>query len=79
MKIQLETWGDNLGLRLPHALANRLGLSEGSTVELTEDGNMLVIKKTRTPPPLKELNRQHQGLSLSRRCGGFCQRYTCRA
>jgi len=55
MQIQLKKWGNSLGLRIPHQLATRLGLSENSTIQLIEKDNTLVIKKKRTPPSLKEL------------------------
>jgi antitoxin MazE len=36
MDIQLNQWGNSLGLRIPHWLAESFGWKENSTVELLE-------------------------------------------
>jgi antitoxin MazE len=55
-KVQLAKWGNSLGLRVPRDLAARVGLAEGSRVdvEAREDG-ALVITKSRRRFTLEEL------------------------
>jgi antitoxin MazE len=55
MDIELKRWGNSLGLRIPHKIAESLGLDENSIVELTESKDALVITKKRTILTLDEL------------------------
>ncbi len=55
MDIQLKKWGNSLGLRIPHQLANSLGVDETSTLELLEVENTLVLRKKQTPITLDEI------------------------
>jgi len=46
MDIQLKKWGNSLGLRIPHRLAESFGWDENSTVEILEvDGALVICKK----------------------------------
>ena len=48
MRTKIVKWGNSLGLRIPKAFAEDVGVAEGSAVDLSmEDGN-LVIKVTKT-------------------------------
>jgi antitoxin MazE len=55
MDIQLKRWGNSLGLRIPHKIAESFGLDENSILELTESNGTLMIKKKGVPPTLEEL------------------------
>jgi antitoxin MazE len=52
MKIQLRKWGNSIGFRISHAIAERFGINENSILELTELGNKLVITKPKNYPTL---------------------------
>ena len=55
MDIQLRKWGNSIGLRIPHKVAESFGLDEHSIVELTESEDALTIVKKRDVPKLDEL------------------------
>jgi antitoxin MazE len=55
MDIELKKWGNSLGFRIPHKIAESFGLDENSIVELTESKDALVITKKRTISTLDEL------------------------
>jgi antitoxin MazE len=45
MEVELRKWGNSLGLRIPHKLAQSWGLDENSVVELIEGEDQLILKK----------------------------------
>lgn len=55
MDIELKKWGNSLGLRIPHKLAQSFGLDENTLVELSEVDDTLVIRKKPTSITLDEL------------------------
>jgi antitoxin MazE len=55
MDIKLKRWGNSIGLRIPHKVAESFGLDENSIVELTESTDALVIRKKRNLSTLDEL------------------------
>ena len=55
MDIQLKKWGNSLGLRIPHRLAESLEWDENSTVEILEIDGALVIRKKAVALTLSEL------------------------
>ena len=55
MQVRIARWGNSLGVRIPKAIAERLGLTEGARVEIeTEDGRV-VISHGRPRYVLKDL------------------------
>ena len=43
MSVTLHRWGNSVGLRVPKALLEQLGLSEGSRVDIkVEDGRLIM-------------------------------------
>ncbi|MGK7883625.1 MAG: AbrB/MazE/SpoVT family DNA-binding domain-containing protein [Crocosphaera sp.] len=55
MEIELKKWGNSLGLRIPHKMAESFGIEENSIIELTESENALIITKKRKVTNLDEL------------------------
>jgi antitoxin MazE len=55
MDVQLKKWGNSLGLRIPHKIAESFGLDENSVLELTESNGTLTLKKKGVAPTLEEL------------------------
>ena len=44
MQILISKWGNSLGLRLPRALAQQIGVSEGQKVNVIAEGGRLVVE-----------------------------------
>ncbi|MBC7347998.1 MAG: AbrB/MazE/SpoVT family DNA-binding domain-containing protein [Clostridia bacterium] len=40
---RVQRWGNSLGIRIPRSLARKLGLTEGTPVELEVDNDRIVI------------------------------------
>lgn len=55
MQAQLSKWGNSLGLRLPRALAEHIGVREGDRVEISADGPRLIIEPVRPSYVLSDL------------------------
>ena len=55
MKAKLARWGNSLALRIPRPVADRLGLDEGATVELSVEEGHLWVRLRRPEPRLDEL------------------------
>lgn len=49
MMTTVQKWGNSLGVRIPSPMAKGVKLSEGSQVEILEDGNRLVIVPVEKP------------------------------
>ncbi|MGM1050549.1 MAG: AbrB/MazE/SpoVT family DNA-binding domain-containing protein [Bacillota bacterium] len=46
---QVQKWGNSLGIRIPKALAMKVGLEEGSEIDLdVEDGHLVIKPRTNT-------------------------------
>ena len=44
MNVQITKWGNSLGLRLPRALADQIGVGEGQKVKVTAEGSRLIVE-----------------------------------
>ncbi len=44
MVTKIQKWGNSLGLRIPSALAKEAGVEAGSTVDISIEGDRLVIR-----------------------------------
>ncbi len=55
MEIKLKKWGNSIGFRIPHKIADSWGLHENSVIELKESKDGLVITKKRSVASLDEL------------------------
>ena len=45
MNTTVSKWGNSLAVRIPHLLAEKLGLTEGMTVDMEASGDSLTITK----------------------------------
>ncbi len=68
MRAKITKWGDRLALRLPRSLAEEVGFSEGSSVDLVVEGGALKITRTRRSFSLSDL-LTNEGRA-SEVCGG---------
>ncbi len=55
MQVQISKWGNSLGVRVPKDVAAKLGLSEGSRVDVSVEGDRIVISSKRPVYKLEEL------------------------
>ena len=55
MQVQVSRWSNSLGVRLPKELALRLGIGEGSRVEMRAERDRIVISVVRPVYALDEL------------------------
>jgi len=46
--IKILKWGNSLGLRIPKAFAKEAGVDEGSDVDISLDGDQIVIRRAST-------------------------------
>lgn len=58
MNVVIAKWGNSLGLRLPRAVAEQLGLAPGQSVEVRAEGARLVVEPSRPRYTLEELLAQ---------------------
>lgn len=47
MVTKIQKWGNSLGLRIPKSFAKEAAIEEGSSVDLSLEGDWLVIKPIR--------------------------------
>jgi len=47
MVTKIQKWGNSLGLRIPKSFAKDAGVEEGSPVDISIDGDKLVIQPVR--------------------------------
>ncbi len=47
MVIKILKWGNSLGLRIPKSFAKEAGVEEGSSVDISLDGDRLIIRPVR--------------------------------
>jgi antitoxin MazE len=55
MQLQIAKWGNSLGLRVPKEVAAKIGLTEGSRVEMHAEGSTITISVERPVYSLAEL------------------------
>jgi len=55
MKVRIARWGNSLGIRIPRDIAGRVGLTEGSQVDVEAKGDRVVISPTRPHYRLDDL------------------------
>ena len=50
MLTRIQTWGNSQGVRIPKVLLDESGLSVNDEVEMSVEGNVIVLKKTEAKP-----------------------------
>jgi antitoxin MazE len=55
MQVQISKWGNSLGLRVPRSLARQAGIADGGKVNITADGNRLIIESVTHVVRLEDL------------------------
>ncbi len=50
MVTKIQKWGNSLGLRIPKSFAKEVSIKEGSSVDISLEGDRLVIKPLRAVP-----------------------------
>lgn len=55
MRTQVSKWGNSLGVRIPKAYAEEVGLCEGAAVEVKLSGRKLILTPARPEYELEEL------------------------
>ena len=55
MQTNIVKWGNSRGVRLPKYLLDRVNMSDNDEVDITTEGNIIIIKKIET-------NRKHRTL-----------------
>ena len=58
MLTKIQKWGNSLAIRIPRRFAEELMAQQGSEVDLSLDGDRLVIKPRRQEPSLSALLAQ---------------------
>jgi antitoxin MazE len=44
METKIQKWGNSLGIRIPMNIINGLSLKNGSTVDITESSDVIIIR-----------------------------------
>jgi antitoxin MazE len=52
---KISTWGNSLGVRLPQAVLEELGLNDGAIVNIIVENNKIVLSPIKEAYDLKEL------------------------
>lgn len=52
---KISTWGNSLGIRLPQAFMEELGLTEGAIVNVAVDNNKIILSPIKEAYSLEEL------------------------
>jgi len=55
MQVLLTRWGNSLGLRIPKAMTEKIGLTDGSRVEVQMEDDRIVISSARPRYLLSDL------------------------
>jgi antitoxin MazE len=55
MQVQIARWGNSLGLRIPKDLATQAGLRAGARVEVTAEGDRIILTPARRRYVLADL------------------------
>ena len=53
--MRVNKWGNSLGIRFPSEFVEAIQLKEKSLVEITIDGDLLIISKIKEEPPRKTI------------------------
>ena len=62
MEAMVKKWGNSLGIRMPNFIVREMSLKDGSSVDITENGNEIIIKpiqKRKLSEMLGQINEQN--------------------
>jgi antitoxin MazE len=62
MEAVIRKWGNSLGIRIPNLIVRELSLQDGSSVEIRDKGNEIIIKprqKNKLSEMLNEITEQN--------------------
>ena len=62
MEAVVKKWGNSLGIRIPNLIARELSLKDGSSVDINDKGNEIIIKpirKNNLSEMLNQINEQN--------------------
>lgn len=55
---KVSLWGNSLGIRLPQAIVQQMGLKQGDLLTISTEGNQIVLSPTKPRYTLDELLQQ---------------------
>ena len=55
---KVSIWGNSLGVILPQAIIQEVGLKEGTTVSISTEGNKIILSPTKPKYSLEELLKE---------------------
>jgi antitoxin MazE len=53
--VSVSKWGTSLGVRIPSSFAKSTDIREGDTLDITLDGDRMILKKAEVPTTMQEL------------------------
>lgn len=59
MEITLNKWGNSLGIRIPKHIIEKNNLQDGSTIEITEVQDGILLKKKKTFPTIEQIAKSY--------------------
>lgn len=63
MKSKITKWGNSQGIRLPKTVLDELNLIENDAIEITVEGNNIVIKKEKPVAPFITIQQRFHGFT----------------
>jgi len=76
MRTNIQRWGNSLGVRIPKPFAVQVALEENSEVDISVEGDRIIVSAARKEWPLDELlegmtrSNLHKETGWGRRKGG---------
>ena len=58
MQAKVKKWGNSLGIRIPLVLAQSLGITENTDVDISSDNEVITIKPSQPKPSLHQLVKE---------------------
>lgn len=55
MTTTAQKWGGSIGVRIPHHLAKKYGIADGTKIQVSDDGTKISLNTIKDKPTLEEL------------------------
>ncbi|MFD1064751.1 AbrB/MazE/SpoVT family DNA-binding domain-containing protein [Oceanobacillus locisalsi] len=55
MSTTAQKWGGSIGVRIPQKIAKKHGVENGTQINITEDGNKIILEPIKNKPTLEDL------------------------